>query len=239
MLPSCPVDGWIRPNVGMEPPRSPEVPVSPLASQLCPMYATWSGSGPRTLLAMNPPREWLEDVLRRAILMACEDDTVLFGRGACERSIMVRIGRYLAPVAGERWPGRLWVDCEYNRIADPVQARVAKQVTGLSSVPDEKRSVSPDLIVHDRSGSSSDHTILIVEAKKSPADARSVAFDRQKLKAYQRELRYQYAVYLELSTDPRWQWMGRHRQLRPVAERTIGVSGDDSASLAIAAEMSG
>ena len=152
--------------------------------------------------------------------MAYEDDKVLFGRDACERSIMFRIGRYLAPVVEERWPGRLWVDCEYNRIADPVQARVAKQVTGLGSVPDEKRSVFPDLIVHNRTGSSSDHNILIVEAKKSPADARRVAFDRRKLKAYKRELLYQYAVYVELTTDPRWQWMGRDRRLRPVAEHS-------------------
>jgi hypothetical protein len=125
---------------------------------------------------MTPPREWLEDNLRKAILLAYEGDTVLFGRDACERSIMFRIGRYLAPVVEERWPGRLWVDCEYNRIANPIKARVAKQVAGLGSVPDEKRSVFPDLIVHDRSGSSGDHNILVVEAKKSPADALKVAF---------------------------------------------------------------
>ena len=51
--------------------------------------------------------EWLEDELCRAILMACEDDTVLFGRDACERSIMFRIGRYLAPAVEGRWPGQL------------------------------------------------------------------------------------------------------------------------------------
>jgi hypothetical protein len=42
----------------------------------------------------------------------------------------VRIGRYLAPIVEGRWPGRLWVDCEYNRIAHAVQAKVAKQVMG-------------------------------------------------------------------------------------------------------------
>ena len=72
-------------------------------------------------------REWLEDELRRAIVTTCEDDTVLFGRHASERSIMFRIGRYLAPVVEGRCPGQLWVDCEYNRIADPVNVRVIKQ----------------------------------------------------------------------------------------------------------------
>jgi hypothetical protein len=165
---------------------------------------------------VTPPREWLQDELRKAILMACEHDTVLFGRDACERSIMFRIGRYLAPAVEERWAGRLWVDCEYNRIADAVQARVVKQVR-LGNVPDnKKRSVFPDLIVHDRSGSSSEHNILVVEAKKEPAGARGVAYDRRKLKAYQSELLYQYAVYLELGTHPRWQWMDRDHHLQPV-----------------------
>jgi hypothetical protein len=175
-------------------------------------------------------REWLEDKLRTAILMACEDDAVLFTRGASERSIMFRIGRYLAPLVERRWPGQLWVDCEYNRVADPRQARVIKQVR-LDGVPDTKRSVFPDLIVHDRSGSSRDHNILIVEAKEDPADPGGVAFDLRKLKAYQRELSYQDAVYLELGTLPRWQWMGRDQQLRPVTKRTAAASGDGSSAV--------
>jgi hypothetical protein len=140
---------------------------------------------------------------------------------------MFRIGRYLAPVVEERCPGRLWVDCEYNRVADPAQARVIKQVR-LDGIPDTKRSVFPDLIVHDRSGSSLDHNLLIVEAKKVPAVPRGVTFDLRKLEAYQRELFYQYAVYLELGTPPRWRWMDRDHDLRPVTERTAVVSGDDS-----------
>lgn len=69
----------------------------------------------------------------------------------------------------------------------------------MGGVPGQKRSVFPDLVVHDRSGLSGDHNILIVEAKKSPADSSAVAFDRLKLEAYQRKLLYQCAVYLELA----------------------------------------
>jgi hypothetical protein len=115
------------------------------------------------------------------------------------------------------------VDCEYNRIADPVNARVIKQVQ-LDAVPGTKRSVFPDLIVHDRSGSSGDHNLLIVEAKKVPAGPRGVAFDLRKLEAYQSQLRYQYAVYLELGTPPQWQWMDRDHDLRPVADRTASAA---------------
>src|SRR5689334_7519116 len=100
-------------------------------------------------------------------LVTCDNGPELFRRGASERSIMFRIGRYLAPVVEGRCPGRLWVDCEYNRVADPAQATVIKQVR-LDGVPDTERSVFPDLIVHDRNGSSPDHNILIVEAKKDP-----------------------------------------------------------------------
>jgi hypothetical protein len=176
-------------------------------------------------------REWLEDQLRRAIVTTCDDDTVLFGRDASERSIMFRIGRYLAPVVEDRWPDRLWVDCEYNRIADPVNERVIKQVK-LDGVPGKKRCVFPDLIVHDRSGSSGDHNLLIVEAKKIPAGRRGVAFDLRKLAAYQSQLLYQYAVYLELGIPSRWQWMDRDQDLRPVADRTASAASDASSTRA-------
>jgi hypothetical protein len=165
---------------------------------------------------MMPPREWLQEELRNAILMACERDTVLFGRNACERSIMFRIGRYLAPAVEECWAGRLWVDCEYNRMADALQARVVKQVR-LGGVRDKKRSVFPDLIVHDRSGSSSEHNILVVEAKKDPVGKHGAEYDRRKLTAYQSELQYQYAVCLELGNHPRWQWLDCDSNLQPVA----------------------
>ncbi len=143
--------------------------------------------------------------------------------------MMFRICRYLAPVVEERCPRRLWVDCEYNRVADPAQARVIKQVR-LNGVPGRKRSVFPDLIVHDRSGSSPDHNILIVEAKKDPAHPRGVAFDLCKLEAYQSELFYKYAVYLELGTPPQWRWMDRDEQLRPITDRTPATSGDNGSS---------
>jgi len=194
------------------------------------MAGSGAGQVPAYLRAVTDVRGWLEGELCRAILMACKDDAALFGRDACERSIMFRIGRYLAPAVEERWPGRLWVDCEYNRIADDIKARVVKQVTGLGPIPDDKRSVFPDLIVHDRSGSSRDHNILVVEAKKSPGGRRGVAYDHRKLKAYQRDLQYQYAVYIELRRQPRWQWMDRDLQLRPVTDPTPGASGDDSSA---------
>lgn len=168
---------------------------------------------------MSPCAEWLQSELCKAILRTYEDDKVLLRRDACERSVMFRIGRYLAPVVEEHWEGHLWVDCEYNRVANSKLEVVKKQVPGLGDLPDEQRSVFPDLIVHDRSGSSRKHNILIVEAKKSSGSARGADFDRCKLTAYQHALHYQHAVFLELGrNDPQWEWIGIDDEPRPVAE---------------------
>ena len=104
----------------------------------------------------------------------------------------------------------------------PAQERVIKQIR-LNHVPGVKRSVFPDLIVHDRSGSSRAHNILVVEAKKDSADPRSAAFGLCKLEAYRRELSYQHAVYLELGPPPQWRWMNRDQQLQQVTGRTAAT----------------
>jgi hypothetical protein len=197
---------------------------------VAPRGHTVVGARRYNLRAVTPTRKWLEDELRRAILLACRNDKVLLGRDASERSIMFRVGRYLAPAVEERWTGRMWVDLEYNRIANHEKAKVVKQVSGLLDVPDKKHSVFPDLIVHDRNGSSKDHNILIVEAKKFPAASCAEAYDRRKLDAYQHDLMYQYAVYLELGEQPLWQWIGIHDKLRSVTDRMPAGSGDASSS---------
>lgn len=170
---------------------------------------------------MTPTEEWLRAVLGRAILTACTNDEVLLHRDASERSVVFRVGRYLAPVVEERWPGELWVDLEYNRLAG--EAKIAKAVTGLLDYGSDnemereaaqKRSVLPDLIVHDRSGRTRDHNILVAEAKKNPAGQKAVRFDLQKLHAYKQQLDYQHAVYIELGKGrPRWQWIDTDDEL--------------------------
>ncbi|WP_422733796.1 hypothetical protein ACN26Y_28085 [Micromonospora sp. WMMD558] len=168
-----------------------------------------------------PTEEWLRVSLGRAILTACRDDEVLLRRGASERSVMFRVGRYLAPEIEQLWPGELWVDLEYNRLAG--EPKIAKAVTGLLDPSSDsateraaagKRSVLPDLIVHDRAGRTSEHNVLVVEAKKHPASQKAVNFDLRKLNAYKQQLDYQHAVYVELSKGrPRWQWIDVHNEL--------------------------
>jgi hypothetical protein len=164
----------------------------------------------RSVHAVTPTEDWLRAALGGAILRACSDDEVLLCRDASERSVVFRVGRYLAPVVEGRWPGELWVDLEYNRLAGKV--KITKAVGGLQNELEEdaakKRSVLPDLIIHDRNGNTRDHNILVVEAKKHPAGRKAVKFDLQKLHAYKQQLHYQHAVYVELSKGrPRWQWI--------------------------------
>jgi hypothetical protein len=85
---------------------------------------------------MTPTREWLRSELGRAILTACEyaGDRVLIDRDSSERSIMFRIGRYLAPVIEDCHPGHLWVDLEYNRVAGATETEehITKMLKGLN-----------------------------------------------------------------------------------------------------------
>lgn len=164
-----------------------------------------------------PTQEWLRGVLGGAILTACKDDETLLRRDASERSIVFRVGRYLAPVVEECWPGRMWVDFEYNRMAGPEGMREAKRVAAPASTPDDRCLVLPDLIVHDRNVSSAWHNVLVVEAKKKctvRGDDREC--DLWKLATYKRDIDYQHAVYVELSDEPRWQWIDVDDELGPV-----------------------
>jgi hypothetical protein len=96
---------------------------------------------------------------------------------------------------------------------------VKKALKGLNP-PKEESSVFPDLIVHDRTGSSALHNLLVAEAKKaSTIRADDVDFDLRKLKLYKEQLKYNYAVYIELGQKPRWQWFGPH-------ERVVSTFGD-------------
>jgi hypothetical protein len=147
---------------------------------------------------------------------------------------MFRVGRYLAPVVEDRWPG-LWVELEFNRMAGDERSDSVKKVGGLDSVTGMKRSVVLDLIVHDRGGSSMDQNILVAEARKQPADANAEECDLRKLKAYRKDLGYQYAVYLELGRQPRSQWIGSHHEFVPVADIWFsGRSGHGEVGYSIA-----
>lgn len=115
-------------------------------------------------------------------------DAHLLITDAHERSIAHRLANYLEL----RFPG--WhVDCEYNRDGHDPKA--------LRTVPDlppgrEARDVYPDIIVHHRGVRDN---LLVIELKKSTS-ATSDSYDLAKLRAYQRELDYQHALFIRFQT---------------------------------------
>ena len=146
----------------------------------------------------------IQSALLVAVQTAYEADSVLLADQTHERAILFHVGRHLAS-AVDKWAGPWTVDVEYNRLHDGTLEVVAKK---LYETPwHDGGLVIPDLIVHDRTESSSSANLLVVEAKRDPSH-RERAADCAKLAAYLQVLEYQLGVYLELSSSctPKWEW---------------------------------
>lgn len=153
----------------------------------------------------TPPDSEVERVLTEAVRVLYRDDGVLIDDQTHERSIVFQVGRYLA-VHVDDWFGPWNVDVEYNRLHDDGLEIVSKTLYSTARHPGGR--VVPDLIVHDRSESSRDSNLLVVEAKLRPTSADRFA-DCCKLGAYLEVLEYRHAVFLEFTPyprPPRWRW---------------------------------
>ena len=132
-------------------------------------------------------RVQIEDALNRAIGTFVECDSHLLAADANERSISHRIAIYLE----QEMPGYN-VDCEYNRDGfDVKRLQLAPSLTSTDN--DEAVTVFPDIIVHRRGNN--DQNLLVVEMKKAAAGS-NLTYDRQKLHAFQRDLKYTWAAHL-------------------------------------------
>ena len=112
----------------------------------------------------------------RALYKMYRNDSSLIENKCCERSIVFRLGLYLA----EYLRGRgLDVDCEYN-----------KEGENPKSLPQQKHNF-PDLIVHKRACSESN--LLIVEVKTfNNSKTKGLEQDRGKLIGFTQDERYRY-----------------------------------------------
>jgi|SRR5882724_60995 len=132
-------------------------------------------------------RAQIETALNRAIDKFVECDKHLLAADANERSMCHRIAVYLE----QETPG-YDIDCEYNRDGfDVKRLELAQRHTSTDN--DEAVTVFPDIIVH-RRGNNNDN-LLVVEMKKAAAGT-DIAYDRHKLRAFRRELKYTWAVHL-------------------------------------------
>ncbi|ELZ08327.1 hypothetical protein C479_13348 [Halovivax asiaticus JCM 14624] len=147
--------------------------------------------------------------LSKALERVIEDDTDLLRYDVNERSITHRLAVYLEEEVGGDWD----VDVEYNRVGENEVSKAVSMEHLTSKIPDnvdpedlDAKTVYPDIIVHNRG----DHydNLLVVEAKKS---GRSGEYDREKITAYKKELRYEHGVFVTFTgvrpeEDPGYCW---------------------------------
>ena len=121
----------------------------------------------------------------RALYKVYSNDSLLIKNKCCERSIVFRLGLYLAEYLRGR---ELDVDCEYN-----------KEGENPKSLPQQKYNF-PDIIVHKRMCSESNQ--LIVEVKMfNNSKTKGLEQDRKKLVGFtQNELyRYKWGVHVYIA----------------------------------------
>lgn len=132
-------------------------------------------------------RDALEAVVRKAIDRLFERDSFLLQSNANERSISHKLAKYLQ-MELDCWH----VDCEYNRDGhDNKQLDLPAKQKPTDDL--DARTVYPDIVVHHRN---TEHNLLAVEIKKSnnPDDG---SFDCLKLKAFKKQLGYQYCLFIK------------------------------------------
>jgi hypothetical protein len=163
-----------------------------------------------------PDLDMVRTGLHQAIHDAYHHEWLLFSERANERSLLFHIGRHLAAQV-DSWSTRLSVDLEYNRhhingssIGAPKRLPQSFELCAHCRNRGRKgRVVCPDLIVHDRSGSSNKHNLLVLEAKHGSSRC---SCDEAKLEAIQAHFGYRYAVYVEFPEEgqrPLWRWFTR------------------------------
>jgi hypothetical protein len=130
--------------------------------------------------------------LVRALQNLVEKDAQLLEADANERSITHKLAEHLQREFGEEWH----VDCEYNRDGHDPKRLALPPRDDVRSDDTEARTVFPDVIVHLRNSA---QNFMVVEAKKAN-NPRGDVEDRQKLDAFQEQLRYKVAVLVRFET---------------------------------------
>jgi hypothetical protein len=155
----------------------------------------------------------IRQALEEAVSRVWSSRLDLVSQGASERTVVARIAFELEPLA-QNWSVRWRADVEYNLWHH--QSGILKKALHVhDGTTSRKRSVFPDLILHDpvdQEGSN----LLVLEAKRGRPHPEARDFDVAKLQAYVAHLHYRQAVYLEFDgrgSQPQLHWLGRDGQL--------------------------
>lgn len=134
----------------------------------------------------------IKDVLR----IFLNEEQFLISEDVNERSITHRLAVYFGDVElFKSWD----IDCEYNRVGEhqidePVIAKTLNlPIDNVSSDDTEAKTVFPDIIIHKRGVV--EGNFIVIEVKKFD---RSIEFDKTKLTAYVKQLKYQLGISIRL-----------------------------------------
>jgi hypothetical protein len=131
--------------------------------------------------------ESIQKKVETAICLLKKNDVFLLQNNVNERSISHKLAEYLQ-AQFKSWH----VDCEYNRD----NARAKSLNLPKRNAPDDDldaRTVFPDIIVHHRNTS---ENLLVIEIKKSN-NSEDDKFDRKKIKAFIKDLKYKYGLFIK------------------------------------------
>ncbi|MHA1828010.1 MAG: hypothetical protein ACTSX6_05100 [Candidatus Heimdallarchaeaceae archaeon] len=123
----------------------------------------------------------------------------ILGNDLNERTLSHKLAEYL-----QKHFSDFNVDCEYNRMKGKNADN--EYITKTLNLKEEEvnnsdttgKTVYPDIIIHKR-GDNKDN-FLVIEIKKNKNN-NNKSFDFNKLKAYTRELEYEFGIYLEFDKD--------------------------------------
>jgi len=132
----------------------------------------------------------MKTIINSVLQELIEKDSDILEININERTISHRFAVYL-----EKHFNGWSVDCEYNRDHD--DKKTLDIFPGSTETDDtEAKTVFPDIIVHQRR---TNENLLVIEMKKSTnpsSDDREK--DIKKLKAFKRELDYQFAIFIDI-----------------------------------------
>ena len=116
-----------------------------------------------------------------------------------ERTLSHKLAEYL-----QKYFSDFNVDCEYNRMkgknADSpfITKTLNLKEEDVKNSDTTGKTVYPDIIIHKR-GNNKDN-FLVIEVKKHQNN-KNKSFDLKKLKAYTKELEYEFGIYLEFDRN--------------------------------------
>jgi len=122
---------------------------------------------------LRPDFQLIRSNIESALSLLYENDLDLITNNTSERAITHKLAGYIEP----KFIG--WnVDCEYNQVGEHLPKSILNQKTSF-----------PDIIIHQRQQRDN---LLVIEAKNIHSEDHSDKHDKDKIRAYIKDERYQY-----------------------------------------------